>query len=330
MSILKKLAMWIGIFIGSGLCFLAVLYLTASLLTYGLKKPIEKQLVAIRAEDAASAYAYTSSTFQDTTSFEAFKKFINAYSALRNNESISFDERSINDGVGIVYATLKARSKATTPALYRLIKENGDWKIESMVLNPSEETRLNQSSHNSSSINVAKNSHVTDNTHTAKTTTKEAPVEPITNVFQNIHYNFSMGYPDSWQYSQPAAGLVVFTHRSENSADQVSASLQTLATYGHRSVQKVVDELSTLLYRNDSNVRVIEDALIPTFNGKIFQARFVLFQYTKNNQNLLQLNVIYFKKPSRALYFFEFIAPADQFDTNISTVKAMVETFATR
>lgn len=340
MPLFKKIAMWIGIFLGSGLCFLAVLYLTASLLTSGLKKPIESQLIAIRAEDAASAYALTTTTFQASTSFEAFKKFINDYSALRNNEGITFEDRSISNGVGVVLATLISRSKAKTPVLYRLIKENDKWKIESMVLNPSEETILNEStaslSHNAAPTNHVKSTKAKpaptpiENTQTNMNSTGKA--EPITQIYQNQQYRFSMGYPANWGYSQPSSSMVIFsqfelTPTLDNSG-RIIVTLQSLATYANRSVQTFVDHLAIALHQKGMNGRLIEDAMIPTLQGKIYQGRFLLFQYKMGDQDIYQLDVIYFKKPSRALYFLEFTAPSYQFFDKIETVKAMVETFS--
>ncbi len=138
MSLLKKIAVWLGIFIGSGLSFLLIIQLIAMLLTSGLKTPIEKQLAAIRAENFALAYSYTTTSFQGSTSLEEFKNFINEYSALRNNASISFNRREINDGAGTVSATLESRGGLKSPIRYHLIKENDEWKIEGMVINPKE------------------------------------------------------------------------------------------------------------------------------------------------------------------------------------------------
>ncbi len=319
MNELKKVAMWVGIFIGSGLCFLAILFIAASVLTSGLKKPIEKQLAAIRTEDYASAYAYTTRAFQDATTFEAFKKFVNDYSALRNNESISFDERSIEDGVGVVHATLISRSKAKTPIYYRLIKENDVWKIENMVINPDPDIDSQISSRGKVK---AENTHET----VATETTHHEPTA-ITHTFNEPRYHFSIGYPGDWQTYQPASGMVVFVDKNNPDAGQVSLSLQTLATYRNRSVDKVVAEIGKALNQNATDVQFVDDASIPTLQGKLYQGRYVVYSFTLNNQPMSQLSVIYFKKPSKAMYFLQFIAPLAQFNKQLPIVKSMVESF---
>lgn len=139
MSPFKKIMMWLGIFAGSGLAFLITVYFAASFFTSGLKTPIEMQLAAIRAGDTELAYTYMSKTFQSSTSLKGFKKLINAYSTLRNNQGISYQQREISNETGIVKATLKSSGGAEMPVRYRLIKVDGQWKIAVIVINPNPE-----------------------------------------------------------------------------------------------------------------------------------------------------------------------------------------------
>ncbi len=73
MQSFRSILIWLGIFTGIALGFVILIYFASSLFSSGVKTPIEKQLAAIRVEDSALAYSYTTPAFQETTSFETFK-----------------------------------------------------------------------------------------------------------------------------------------------------------------------------------------------------------------------------------------------------------------
>lgn len=117
----------LGIVILIGLIFGIAFYATS-----GVAGAVKDQLSAIRSGDYEKAYSYTSSEFKKATSLDDFKKFIDKVPALKNNEGISINHREFNNDNGSVDGTLTSKDGLNTPIQYRLIKENGEWKIVEM------------------------------------------------------------------------------------------------------------------------------------------------------------------------------------------------------
>ncbi|MBV8802504.1 MAG: DUF4864 domain-containing protein, partial [Gammaproteobacteria bacterium] len=70
------------------LLVMLVLYATS-----GLTETVNNQLTALRSGDIVKAYSYTSKAFQAAVSLDDFKKFVDQYSELKNNKSVSFTDR---------------------------------------------------------------------------------------------------------------------------------------------------------------------------------------------------------------------------------------------
>ena len=120
---------WKKVLLGIG-AFIVIVIVLAFYLTKGAADAAHTQLAAIRAGDAARAYALTSRAFQKDTSFEDFRKFITSFPPFASNESASFPERSVDNGVGLLRGHLVARNGTRTPVEYRLVKEDGEWRVE--------------------------------------------------------------------------------------------------------------------------------------------------------------------------------------------------------
>jgi hypothetical protein len=124
----SRRGLWIKILAGVAVFIVAVvalaLYLTADLI-----EPIDRQIAALRAGDLDAAYAETSIAFQEATSKEKFADFIKANRGLTQIADHSFSERSYENNIGKVSGTLTTKDGAVIPITYRLVKENGQWRI---------------------------------------------------------------------------------------------------------------------------------------------------------------------------------------------------------
>ncbi len=143
----KKGSLWKKILLGAVL-FVVLVIVLALLLTKGIVTAVEKQLTALKKADYYSAYALTSKDFKNSVSFEAFQDFVKRYPSLSRNKSHSFRERSIENNIGTLRGTLQSEDGATTPVEYKLVREDGEWKILSITLSPTgimEEKRVSQS-----------------------------------------------------------------------------------------------------------------------------------------------------------------------------------------
>ncbi|MFI5344387.1 MAG: DUF4864 domain-containing protein [Chlamydiales bacterium] len=130
----KPMPRWFKILII--ITLLALIAVSAGLLfTESLVDTVEKQLDALRKNDIETAYqAYTSKDFQAATSLNQFRQFVQSYPILHTNHSALFPQRSIKDHMTILRGKLMEHDHGSTPIEYRLIKEDGKWKILSMRL----------------------------------------------------------------------------------------------------------------------------------------------------------------------------------------------------
>jgi hypothetical protein len=116
--------------------FLVIIIFIGFSATQGITDVANLQLKALRSDDLVKAYAYTSREFQSATSLDDFKQFIAGYPSLRNNKDASFTDRQVENNMGKLKGTLNSRDGSVTPVEYTLVKENGEWKILNMKLNP--------------------------------------------------------------------------------------------------------------------------------------------------------------------------------------------------
>lgn len=131
----------IGIFAGLGV-LIACIAGFVFWLTLGLVEPIERQLEALKAGDMQAAYEETSEAFRQATPLDAFTSFVGSYPILKDAASHSFPSRSFENNQGTVTGTLTSPTGGVTPATYRLVKENGAWKIIHIDLNPAADTSI--------------------------------------------------------------------------------------------------------------------------------------------------------------------------------------------
>ncbi len=102
-----------------------------------LSKMTENLLNAIKNHDYFKAYEdYTSKDFHSTTSFNAFKDFIESYPELTQFTSMSFLGGTVKNGQAKIRVTLTTPN-GTYPIDFVLVKENDHWKAWSFrMLNP--------------------------------------------------------------------------------------------------------------------------------------------------------------------------------------------------
>jgi hypothetical protein len=128
--------MWKKVLIGL-IILIAIVVELSLFLTKGLSDVANKQLDAIKKGDITVAYSYTSKDFQNSVSLKSFEKFINQHPMLKNNQKISWGERSFSGSTGILKGNLIANDGGATPIEYQFVKENKNWKILSLIFKPS-------------------------------------------------------------------------------------------------------------------------------------------------------------------------------------------------
>ncbi|MFQ5730116.1 MAG: DUF4864 domain-containing protein [Waddliaceae bacterium] len=108
--------------------------------TQALVDKIEAQLKTINAEDLESAYyGFSSKDFQQQTSFEAFREFVKSHPVLTNYNEVNHKDSRIENSQGFVNLVLDS-DKGDYLLEYKLVREDGSWKIWSLrVILPPEE-----------------------------------------------------------------------------------------------------------------------------------------------------------------------------------------------
>ena len=126
---MKKL---IKILIGLGI-FVSIVIVLAYALTLAPVRVAKSQLKLISSGNFQKAYGLTSEDFQKNTSFSSFENFINK-SSLKKAKKISFTSRQIKNNVAYLEGKLVFTDGTTVPIMYKLIREEGEWRILSIKI----------------------------------------------------------------------------------------------------------------------------------------------------------------------------------------------------
>ncbi len=134
-SILKWVAIGCGGAILIFVILITIIFAVVLKVTSGPVKVVESQLEAIRANDIKKAYDFNSLQFKKSVPYKDFRQIVRHTAALKDNKSASFNNRKIKDGIATLRGTIKFKG-GKIPAEYRLVKENGQWRILYLRLNP--------------------------------------------------------------------------------------------------------------------------------------------------------------------------------------------------
>lgn len=98
-------------------------------------KPAIKQLEAISEGNESRAYLdYTSEDFQAAASLNAFKNFLNLHPIFRKNPDLKLNITEKKNNEVTLQGQLLAKNGDSTSLEYKIIKENGKWKIDTITL----------------------------------------------------------------------------------------------------------------------------------------------------------------------------------------------------
>lgn len=123
------------------LSILAVVVVLIALLFYftsGLTGTANEQLASLKSGNIETAYSMTSKDFQNATSLNKFKIFVEQNPVLKNYKSVSFTDRKVETGSGYLGGTIENADGVKTKIEYQLVKEGDKWKIQAMQLSPIE------------------------------------------------------------------------------------------------------------------------------------------------------------------------------------------------
>lgn len=313
--ILGKILLGIFVFIGLiiGIAFYA---------TSGVAGAVKDQLSAIRSGNYEKAYSYTSTEFQKASSLDDFKKFIEKVPALKNNESISINNREFENENGSVKGTLTSKDGLSTPIEYRLIKENGEWKILEINADLSNNTK-----------NKEMNKQVTNSqqpvSSVAPSATQSATNDSInlSKTYQNTDNVFTVKYPENWALDQSNPSIIMFK-KIQNEPGFANVNIQLVLTKQAGGKYADVDEyLETIKSQGQSqftDFKILEenDEALSTNPDKI-KGKSITFTYKNEGTEVKQLQIILLGEDGKLFYMWGYTASLDQFDKNLPTSDAM-------
>ena len=94
------------------------------------------QLAAIATGDFTQAYNLTSKSFQQHTSFDNFKAFIDNSPLLKQNKVVNFISRKMEGRTEYLKGVIQGSDGSIIMINYQLVKEDGLWKVQSISLLP--------------------------------------------------------------------------------------------------------------------------------------------------------------------------------------------------
>ncbi|MHB1949270.1 MAG: DUF4864 domain-containing protein [Gammaproteobacteria bacterium] len=124
--------------------FLGAVFTLVGVSTANLARVGKNELLALRQNNIEQAYSYTSSAFQNGVSIDTFKKFLNSYPQLINNDSSSFTNVEFKNNNGTITGTLNMKDGSTVPFTMLLVKENDQWKINEINVSKTKSEESNQ------------------------------------------------------------------------------------------------------------------------------------------------------------------------------------------
>lgn len=312
-SSFKKAILVIGAVLAWLLLFVGTIFIIVLFLTSGLIYSINHQLNALKAGDIEKAYSYTAKDFQKVTSLPDFEKFINQYPSLKDNDDAFFNERIIENNMGFVKGTLTAKDGAKTPVEYRLIWEDGVWKILSIKV-----------SYTGAGINI---------NHNVFKPSSSLTHQQLTWIdFDNKTNRYTLKYPSNWEYIKSGKGTVIFRGKKDSNSYHSRITIRTLLTKKNKgqysTIQELKDDLKTLIFKNTTEPKLLDQGEIELpQNPKKFHGEYLIFTYKYKNQEFKQMDTVILREDGLAFYIWSYTSLMKQYNSDLPVAKKIYESW---
>jgi hypothetical protein len=312
----KKMKLWKKILIGIGVFILLIIVL-ASFATSGIVKVAEKQLNLISSGDLKSAYALTSQEFQQSVSYDKFLSYVNNYAVLKNYKSHNFTSRETQGNTGTIKGIVTAKDGAASPLEYKFVKENGEWKILSLDLNPSADSNTNANS----------------NTNTGANSNKPTSSNTGMQTFSDAALGYSIQYPSDWTYEKTDSVTVLFSGPKEKDLFDVTLNIQNLASANrggkYTDNNDVVKDLKNQIKAMDKNAVFgdVSDITFTRSDGMELIAKSFATKFNRQGKKFAIMQVVVPHGDSLTFHSLGYTAPLEKFEKNLDAIKPILETW---
>jgi len=289
--------------------------LTILLGTDGMTGVVNNQLEAIRNGDLDKAYSYTSSGFQEETTMNTFKTFVDAYPVIKNNTRASFPTREMENNQGYLSGKIFDKSGDSISIEYQLVYEAKGWKILGLRVNPTEADKSEEAEQPIAS--------------------KASPVETVST--KNLTYTDTAGkytikYPDNWMYEKTDANSVMFSGKKGSAAYASTITIQVLPMKKsggiYKNAQAIVDDLKKQINDKTTNVKYQREgqAELPMYT-KEFKGYFFEVSYTYRGVPIKKMQFIIVNPSSTMGYSWGYTTDTTRYDIDLPVAKAMYESW---
>lgn len=312
MSMRKKMLIGLGCLLAFILIVIVIILSVANEIT----APISSQLKAIRNGDIVNAYSFTSQDFRSATSLKDFELFVNHYVSLKKNKNIKFTTEDIQNDTGVVNGILYSREGVSTAVEYLLVKEEGQWKILGIKVNPGDDTE-----------NADNNSHA-DNASEANNHSSA-----MTNSYDNRDSRYTIKYPANWDYEKSSDGTVIFSGKRGTPAFFSTVNIQTVLTKktggDFTTVKEFMADIKHQAVSQSPGVKFLESGPISISekSGVKDSGEYTTFTYTYKDKEFKQWQVVVLRHDGQVFYAWAYTSPLQQYPNDVAVAKAMLESW---
>ncbi|MCB1864787.1 MAG: hypothetical protein KDG50_05115 [Chromatiales bacterium] len=123
--------LWMKIILGI-VAAIAILIGVIFYATSGITERADQFFAAVKTGDIHKAHGFLSEAFKKTTDEAALERYLRA-NALTDFAEANWGQREVNLNGGGLSGSIKTTSGGTVPIQLKFVKENGDWKIYSLM-----------------------------------------------------------------------------------------------------------------------------------------------------------------------------------------------------
>jgi hypothetical protein len=302
----------VSIILGAVVAFILLMVAIVFFATSGIVSTVKEQLSALRSGDIVAAYSYTSQDFRAATSLDDFTSFIKEYPALNNNGDTTFTTREIKNGEGILKGTLTSKDGNKTAVEYHLIKEKGEWKILSIIVNPEGAgvEKIDKASEASS-----------DNTATSDDVA-------LSNIYEDKSHSYSIRYPADWVYEKVSKHEILFSGKKGTPSYYATVTIQVLSTKAeggsYVSVTEAINDLKQQIKSLDKGKVLDEGPVKFSQEGETpISGQYVVYSYDYKGQPVQKTQFVIPSIDGKSFYSWVYTADPELFKEDLPIAKAM-------
>ncbi len=304
MSMISKMSGSSKITIGVAVIITAII-IAVMCLTNSPIDPINSQLRALKSDNIEKAYSYTSSEFQQTTSLSAFETFVNNNPILKQAKIIVTD-KEINGNEGLIKGSLHSVDGAAVPIEYRLIVEDGKWKLLQININGDA-------------------ANINEQAKLASSQLKR---------YENVDSRYTIDYPANWDVDASEKGTVIFSGPKNTPSFYSTINIQTVLTKNsggeYKTIKLFMDDIKHQAMAQSPNTKFLESGSfnVKDVKGIDLKGAYMLFTYSYKNVVFKQWQIVVLRNDNQVFYAWAYTSPMDQYTNDLPTAKRMLASWA--